>query len=136
MKTEYNSNKMDEMYSLREASRLNGVPTQALRRYCNEGTIRHVKRKRSGYRVLDAEQVTWARKLWYLERCGFNRADRKMYARLTWRGAETRLERKAMLETKKRNLWQKIEECQEDIDFIEREVELFDQESTAEVGES
>lgn len=117
----------EDAYTIRQASDILGVPTKVLRRFCDEGSIRHVRRKRNGYRILNKEQLEWAGILANLERCGFNELERKTFARLAWKGDKTLKDRKAMLETKKRNLWQKIEDLQAGIDFVERQVEVYDQ---------
>lgn len=50
----------------------------------------------------------------------------KKYAALCRKGNSTIAERKAMLETQKRQLWQEFENIQAGIDFIERKNEVFD----------
>jgi len=50
----------------------------------------------------------------------------KKYVALCRRGDSTIPERKAMLETKKRQLWQELEEIHTGIDFIERKTEVLD----------
>jgi hypothetical protein len=52
----------------------------------------------------------------------------KKYTRLFRQGEETLAERKAMLETQKRQLWQELEDKQQGIDFLERQVELIERE--------
>ena len=69
-----------------------------------------------------------AKVLLELRQAGFKPADLKRYARLFRQGAETLPERKALLETQKRQLWQELEERQQSIDYLERQIELIDQE--------
>lgn len=57
-----------------------------------------------------------------------SQAELKQYTRLFRQGKDTLAERKAMLETQKRQLWQELEDRQQGIDFLERQTELIDQE--------
>lgn len=58
--------------------------------------------------------------------CGMNWNELKLYMKFERAGDETIERRKAMLETKKRQLWVKMKELQESIDFIERKEEIMD----------
>lgn len=117
---------MGDTYSLKEAGRVLGVSVYEVRHYCDRGLVRGVKRRRNGYRYLDEAQLEWIGTLVRLRKCGFGVKEMKKYARLAWRGDETLLERKAMLETQKRQLWQEIYALQEGIDAAERLEELMD----------
>lgn len=117
----------NETFTLRQASQILGVPAQTLRRFCNAGLVRRVKRMRAGYRILNNAQFELMHRLVYLRRCGLDMADLKTYVKLEERGDTTIGERKAMLETKRRQIWQMLQDGQENIDFIERQIELFDQ---------
>lgn len=116
----------DGTYTLREVSQELGIPTHNLRRFCDKGLIRGVRRKRGGYRILNESQVERAQMLENLRRIGFSYNDMKRFVRLEGKGDATILERKAMLETKRRQLWQQVEELQDGIDFVERKIEVFD----------
>ena len=61
-----------------------------------------------------------------LLKIGMNWAMLRSYMELERAGHRTVAERKAMLETKKRQLWQELEDIQSYIDFIERKEEIFD----------
>ncbi len=116
----------EETLSLRQASSILGITTSKLRRFCNRGLIQHVRRTKSGYRILSMAQVDWVKTLVYFDRCGMSTAEIKKYRDLCRKGRITLTERKAILLTKKRQLWQELEDLRENIDFIERKEELFD----------
>ena len=103
-----------------------GVKTPVIRRYCNRGFVPHVRRTRTGYRIFDECQIEWLRTVRLLDECGFSTAGIKTYRDFTKRGDETISERRAMLETKKHQLWQEMKSLQQRIDFIEQRQEFFD----------
>jgi DNA-binding transcriptional MerR regulator len=120
---------MDEkLYTMKQASEYADVSTPTVRYYCKLGLIPNIKYTRAGYRTFSQEQLNWLKTLVFLRRCGFGIADMKHYKYLSEKGDFTITERKAMLETKRRQLWQIIEEAQENINFIERKIEIFEQE--------
>lgn len=119
---------MDEsqLYTIKQASEEIGVSVWVLRRFCRNGLIPHVKRSHSGYLIFTPEQVGFAGMLASLERAGMSRSKLKQFARLFRRGDESLAERKAMLETQRRQFWQELEDHQHGIDAIERQIEIID----------
>lgn len=101
----------NETYTVAQACEILGASRNVVRKILKRGTIRGIKRRRNKYRVLDAEQLELLRTLYCLNRGG----------------ATTLPERKAILEAKKRQMWEKLKELQTAIDFIERKVEIIDQ---------
>lgn len=114
--------------TVKSASEQLGVSVDTLRRLCNSGLIPHVRRNHLGFRVLESWQIDYARTMLGLKQAGLKPAELKKYTSLFRRGPGTLAERKAILETRKRQLWQELEDRQQGIDFIERQVELIDQE--------
>ncbi len=119
-----------DSYTIKDASLQLGVSVYALRRLCNSGLIPNVRRNSHGFRVLEDWQIDYARTILGLRQSGMSQAELKKYTRLFRQGKETLAERKAMLETQKRQLWQELEDRQQGIDFLERQVELLEQEQT------
>lgn len=115
-------------FTIKDASIQLGVPGYALRRLCNSGLIPNVRRNQRGFRVLEDWQIEYARTLLGLKQAGLKQTELKKYTRLFRQGEETSAERKAMLETQKRQLWQELEDKQQGIDFLERQVELIERE--------
>lgn len=116
----------EEVYTLKQAGERLEMPTYTLRKFCNSGLLGAVKRRRGGYRVLSGGQLELAWLLERLRRSGLSYDDLKTYARLERGGDATAAERKAILETQKRQLWQELQDRQKGIDFIERRIELLD----------
>lgn len=104
------------------------VPSRTIRSLCSHGLIPGVRRTLTGRLVFTPEQASWIKTLLQLQSIGLNNAELKHYAALTRQGNDTIPERKAILETKKRQIWQTIESAERNIDFIERQTEIFDQE--------
>lgn len=103
------------------------VPSRTIRSLCSRGLVPGVRRTLTGRLTFTADQADWIKTLLRLQAIGFDGSELKRYAELTRRGNETIPERKALLETKKRQIWQAIEAAERNIDFIERQTELFDQ---------
>ena len=116
-----------EQYNIRQLSQEFHTPSQTLRRFCSRGLVPGVRRTRTGRLTFMPEQATWLRTLVFLQSCGFSSSELKRYATLCRQGNDTIPKRKAMLETKKRQIWQTIEDAQANIDFIERKTDIFDQ---------
>lgn len=116
-----------ECYNMRQLSQDLQVPSQVLRRFCSRGLVPGIRRTRTGRLAITPQQATWLRTLVFLQSCGFNNYELKRYVNLCRQGNVTIPERKAMLETKKRQIWQTIENAQANIDFIERKTDIFDQ---------
>lgn len=127
----YNITNMEKsLYTIQDASTMLGISGQVLRRLCNSGLIPNVRRNKRGFRVLEDWQIDYARTILGLRQAGLSQAELKQYTRLFRQGKATLAERKAMLETQKRQLWQELEDRQQGIDFLERQTELIDQELT------
>lgn len=103
------------------------VSRGVLLRFCNSGLVPGIRRNRLGHRTFEEWQVNHIRTLLGLRQAGFNKADLKYYVRLLRQGDQTLPERKALFETQKRQLWQQLEDLQQGIDFLERQVEHIDQ---------
>lgn len=116
----------EQLCTTKQASEILGVPKYTIRSYCNKGIVPHVCRARNGYRVFTPEQIDWLRTIIKLRAAGMEISDLKKYVTLCRQGDSTIAERKAMLETQKRQLWQELEDAQAGIDFIERKNEVFD----------
>lgn len=117
-------------YSVREVAKELGVSSQKVRYYCNLGLIRGVRRGRGGYRELTSEQVGQIRGFCILSESGLSMKDLRHFSNLLMSGSAGQEEKKAFLATKKRQLWQKIEDLRAGIDFIERQEELIEKDKT------
>lgn len=123
-----NNNKTTNPITMRQASKLLGVKSQTLRRCCNRGFVPGLRHTLPGQaRTFTPEQVDWLKQAHFLTKAGFTAKDLRKYIQLSCDdNAESQRERKAMLSTHKRQVWQELEDLQSTIDFIERQEELFD----------
>lgn len=115
-----------ETLMIRQAAEELGVPVRLLREMCNRGLIPQVRRDGKGRRLFTLEHMALIAVLLGLKKAGFKNAELKRYSRMYRLGEASLSERKAMMETKKRQLWQELEDKQEGIDFLERQVEIID----------
>lgn len=122
-------------YSVREASQAIGLPPSTIRFYCNKGLVPGVRHRAAGRRVFTEAQVDWLRNLVSLRAAGMSIPELKRYTGLCRKGNSTIPERKAMLETKKRQLWHNLEDIHSSIDFIERRAEIFNRITSGELPE-
>lgn len=117
----------NSQYTINEASEKLQIPPSTLRYFCNSGLVPAVRRNRLRHRVLAEWQLDHIRTLLGLRQAGFSNAELKRYTRLVRQGQQTLPERKALMETQKRQLWQQLEDLQQGINFLERQVEQIDQ---------
>lgn len=124
---ENDTQKVDERkITMREASERLGVKSRVLRRYCNLGFVPGLAHCLPGQkRTFTAEQVDYLRQADFLVKAGFTTKDLRKYLMLLRKGEIANAERKAMLVTHKRQVWQELEDLQKTIDFIERQEELL-----------
>lgn len=115
-------------YSIGEACEMLNISRSALVRLCNSGLIRHIRRDQRYRRILNEEQINLARTLLGLRQAGFKNGDIRRYSKLFYQGSSALSELKALVDTRRRQLWQNLESIQASIDFLERQSELIDQE--------
>ncbi len=114
-----------EVMTVKQAAAELGLPLRMVRSFCDRGFVPGVRRINGYRRVLEAWQLDWIRTLVGLRRIGMSSKEIRKYMGLCRQGKITLSERKEMLETKKRQLWQQIEELQSGIDFVERKEEVI-----------
>lgn len=116
-----------KVVTMRQASRILGIKSQNLRRYCNRGFVPGLRHSHMGQpRTFTPEQLNYLRLAHFLTQAGFVAKDLRKYVGLMQDQDEAaREERRAMLLTHKRQVWQRIEDLQETIDFLERQEEAL-----------
>lgn len=117
----------EAIYTTKGAAEQLGVSIYVVRRLCNSGLIPYVRRNHFGHRTLTAEQVSYAGLIIGLERAGMRRPELRRFTKLYRQGDNVLKERKAFLETQKRQLWQELDARKRGIDLIERHIELIDE---------
>ena len=114
-------------YTMRQVSKMLGVSSQKLRRYCNAGLVSGVRHSLGRHRQFSDEQVDWLRMLNILERAGFSTQELRKFLRLRQDDSEqARREQRAMLTTHKHQIRQKMVGFGEIVDFLERQEELLE----------
>lgn len=114
------------MYTMKEACEKTGLHYETLKFYCNQGLVLNVKRNSKNYRVFDDNDVAWISSLNCLKNCGMSIAEMKNYIDLCLEGESTIMERKAILEEKRRSLEDEMQRIQESIDYIDWKQGFYD----------
>lgn len=107
------------MYSMKETCAKTGLSYDTIKFYCNEGLIPNVKRDKNNYRVFDDNNIAWINSLSCLKNCGMSISEMKEYLSLCLQGESTIPERKKILDVKRKDLVNKLNNIQESIDYID-----------------
>lgn len=114
------------MYSMKEACELTGMTYENLKYYCKEGLVPNVKRDSRNYRVFDDHDIKWIQSLSCLKGCGMTIAEMKEYLALCLEGESTIPARKKILQIKKDELLQNIEDLKKSVDYIDWKQNFYD----------
>ena len=100
---------------------------QALKFYCNEGLVPHVKRDKNNRRIFDERDVAWIKSLTCLKKCGMSIQEMKEYLALCLLGEATIPQRKEMLAQKQEALRETVRELQDSIAYIDWKQNYYDE---------
>lgn len=95
---------------MKETCDKTGLTYDSLKFYCNQGLVPNVKRNKSNYRMFDDNDINWIRSLSCLKCCRMTIVEMKKYLDLCLKGEESIPERKTILDTKLRELENKMKE--------------------------
>ena len=103
-----------------------GITYEALKFYCNQGLVPHVKRDAGNRRVFDERDLAWIQGLGCLKRCGLSIREMRHYVQLCLAGAASIPERKEMLARRRKALLEEIELLNGAVDYIDRKQQFYD----------
>lgn len=115
------------LYTMMQVCKETNMTYQALKFYCNEGLIPHVKRDKNNRRVFDERDVAWIQSLTCLKKCGMSIQEMKEYLALCLLGESTIPQRKEMLARKQEALHQTVRELQDSIAYIDWKQNYYDE---------
>ena len=115
------------LYTMMQVCKETGMTYQALKFYCNEGLIPHVKRDKNNRRVFDERDVAWIQSLTCLKKCGMSIQEMKEYLELCLQGEATIPQRKEMLARKQEALRETVQELQNSIAYIDWKQNFYDE---------
>lgn len=113
------------MYTMMQVCKETGLTYQALKFYCNEGLIPHVKRDGNNRRVFDERDVKWIKDLVCLKRCGMSIQEMKEYLELCLMGQSTIPQRQELLREKQEALRASVRELEDSIAYIDWKQEFY-----------
>lgn len=114
------------MYTMMQVCRDADMTYQTLKFYCNEGLVPNVKRDKNNRRVFDDHDVAWIKSLTCLKNCGMSIQEMKEYLDLCLQGSSTIPQRKAILDAKKEDLLNRIQELNTSINYINEKQQFYD----------
>ena len=115
------------LYTMMQVCKETNMTYQALKFYCNEGLVPHVKRDRNNRRVFDERDVAWIKSLTCLKKCNMSIQEMKEYLRLCLQGEATIPQRKELLARKQAELRQTMRDLQDSIAYIDRKQNFYDE---------
>ncbi len=115
------------MYTMLQACRETGMTYEALKFYCNEGLVPHVKRDKNNRRVFDERDIAWIKSLTCLKSCGMSIQEMKEYVALCFRGADSIPERKVILTRKRQELLERIARLEDAIRYVDGKQRFYDE---------
>ncbi len=114
------------LYTMMQTCKETNMTYQALKFYCNEGLVPHVKRDKNNRRVFDERDIAWIKSLTCLKKCGMSIQEMKEYLELCLRGEATIPQRKIMLAQKQEALRESLRELQDSIAYIDWKQGFYD----------
>ena len=114
------------LYSMKDVCEQTGMTYEALKFYCNQGLVPHVKRDAGNRRVFDERDLAWIQGLGCLKRCGLSIREMRHYVQLCLAGAASIPERKEMLARRRKALLEEIELLNGAVDYIDRKQQFYD----------
>lgn len=114
------------MYTMMQACKETNMTYQTLKFYCNEGLVPNVKRDRNNKRIFDERDIAWIKSLMCLKNCGMSIKEMKEYLALCLQGASSINKRKDILEIKKKELLNRINDLHTAISYIDEKQQFYD----------
>ena len=115
------------MYTMMQVCREADLTYQALKFYCNQGLVPHVKRDPNNRRIFDEHDVKWIKDLVCLKKCGMSIQGMKAYLDLCLQGESTIPQRKEMLAKKQEALRASIQELEDSVSYIDWKQNFYDE---------
>ena len=115
------------IYTMMQVCKETNMTYQALKFYCNEGLVPHVKRDKNNRRVFDERDVAWIKSLTCLKKCGMSIQEMRDYLSLCQQGPSTIPQRKELLARKQDALRGQLQELEDSIAYIDWKQNFYDE---------
>ncbi|MER8047841.1 MerR family transcriptional regulator [Streptomyces sp. NPDC094032] len=114
-----------DRYTISEVAALTGLSAHTLRWYERIGLMPHVDRSHTGQRRFTGRDLDWLAFVGKLRLTGMSVADMVRYAELVREGAHTHAERRALLETTRRDVLTRIAELQDTLAVLDLKIDHY-----------
>ena len=115
------------IYTMMQVCKEANLTYQALKFYCNQGLIPHVKRDKNNRRIFDEKDLKWIKDLVCLKKCSISIQEMKSYLELCLQGQSTIPQRKEMLKKKQEALRSSIRELEDSVAYIDWKQNFYDE---------
>lgn len=107
------------MYTIKETSKLLGIPASTLRYYDKIGLLPFVERRESGYRVFTEKDIEMLRLIECLKLAGMTLSDIRQFAQWLREGDATLQQRYQMFLERRRAVRQQLADLQKTLDVLD-----------------
>ncbi|WP_037708896.1 MerR family transcriptional regulator [Streptomyces griseus] len=114
-----------DRYTISEVSALTGLSAHTLRWYERIGLMPHVDRSHTGQRRFTARDLDWLAFVGKLRLTGMPVADMVRYAELVREGEHTHAERRALLESTRRDVLSRISELRSTLAVLDLKIDHY-----------
>ncbi|MEU6976360.1 MULTISPECIES: MerR family transcriptional regulator [unclassified Streptomyces] len=119
-----------DRYTISEVAALTGLSAHTLRWYERIGLMPHVDRSHTGQRRFTGRDLDWLAFVGKLRLTGMSVADMVRYAELVRDGDHTHPERRALLETTRRDVLTRIAELQDTLAVLDLKIGYYGNQAT------
>ena len=115
------------MYTMKQVCHETNMSYETLKFYCNKGLVPNVKRSENNHRVFDDHDLAWIKSLVCLKNCQMSLADMTRYLEMCLAGPKSIPQRKIMLDKKRKDLCDTIEQLEASVKYIDWKQNFYDE---------
>ncbi|MET9777527.1 MerR family transcriptional regulator [Streptomyces sp. NPDC006367] len=125
-----------DRYTISEVAAFTGLSAHTLRWYERIGLMPHIDRSHTGQRRYSNRDLDWLGLVGKLRLTGMPVADMVRYAELVRAGERTYADRRALLESTRRDVLARIAELQDTLAVLDRKIDFYGDAERAREGET
>lgn len=113
-------------YTIKEASKITGIPASTLRYYDKEGLLPFIERKASGYRLFSESDLGMLQIIECLKNTGMSIKDIRQFSEWAQQGDASLQQRYEMFLERRRIVEQQMEELKKTMELIEHKCRYYE----------